>query len=277
MHLAKEEFVGGQGDRTLVMGVVNITPDSFSDGGLFLRPEDALQHALSLVDQGADILDIGGESSRPGADVVTEGEELERVAQVVELVASEVDARISIDTYKPRVAAECLSCGAQMVNDITGLEHPDMIRVAKEANAGVVAMHMRGRPKTMQNHEDMTYDDLIRDISGFLSERGGRARAAGIKEVIIDPGIGFGKTAAQNLELLQRLCEFTVLGYPVLVGPSRKSFLSALPSALPTEERLEGTLAAVAVAVMNGASIVRVHDVGKVRRVVELIDAVLSA
>ena len=259
------------------MGVVNTTPDSFSDGGLFLRPEDALQHALSLVDQGADIIDIGGESSRPGADMVSEGEELERAAQVVELVASEVDARISIDTYKPRVAAECLGRGAQMVNDITGLEHPDMIRVAKEANAGVVAMHMRGRPKTMQNYEDIAYDDLIRDISGFLVERGERARAAGIKEVIIDPGIGFGKTAAQNFELLQRLCEFTVLGYPVLVGPSRKSFLSALPSALPTEERLEGTLAAVAVAVMNGASIVRVHDVGEVRRGVEGVDAILSA
>ena len=259
------------------MGVVNVTPDSFSAGGRFLRTGDALQQALSLADQGADIVDTGGESTRPGADAMSEAEELERAAQVVELVASEIDTRISIDTYKPQVAAECFSLGAGMVNDITGLEHPDMIRVAKEADAGVVAMHMRGRPQTMQSAEEIVYDDLIGDISAFLSERGERARAAGIKERIIDPGIGFGKTPAQHFELLQRLLELTVLGYPVLVGPSRKSFLGALPSGLPTDERLEGTLAAVAVAVMNGASIVRVHDVGEVRRVVEVVDAVLSA
>ena len=277
MDPAKEERVGNERSRTLVMGVVNVTPDSFSDGGRFLRPEDALEQALLLARQGADIVDIGSESSRPGADVVAEEEELERVAQVVGLVAAEVDARISIDTYKPRVAEECLRLGAEIVNDITGLEHPDMIRVAKEANAGVVAMHMRGRPKTMQGTEDISYDDLIGDISGFLGERGKRARDAGIREVIIDPGIGFGKTPAQNFELLQRLYEFTVLGYPVLVGPSRKSFLGTLPSGLPIEKRLEGTLAAVAVAVMNGASIVRVHDVAEVRRVVEVVDAVLSA
>ncbi|MBM4184907.1 MAG: dihydropteroate synthase [Gemmatimonadetes bacterium] len=253
------------------MGVVNVTPDSFSDGGRYLRAEDAVRHGLRLAEDGADILDVGGESTRPGSDPVSEQEELDRVVPVVEKLASASGARISIDTYKPRVAAECLAHGATLVNDVTGLSDAEMVRVARGSGAGVVIMHMRGRPKTMQ--QDVSYRDVVVEVRDFLSERVARARAAGIEEVIVDPGIGFGKTAAHNFELLRRLPELAMLGYPVLVGPSRKSFLGTLASKLPAEERLEGTLAAVALAAWNGASIVRVHDVHAAKRVVEVVDA----
>ncbi|MGD8601636.1 MAG: dihydropteroate synthase [Gemmatimonadota bacterium] len=257
------------------MGVVNVTPDSFSDGGRFLRTEDAIAQARRLVAEGADILDIGGESSRPGAEEVSEQEELDRIAPVVEALAGELVTPLSIDTYKPAVAEQCLRLGARWVNDITGLEDPEMVRVAAEAGASVVIMHMRGRPKTMQ--QDPQYEDLVGEIVGFLRERAGRAHDAGIEEVVVDPGIGFGKTARHNFELIRRLDELGVLDLPVLVGPSRKSFLGSLPSALPSESRLEGTLAAVAVSIFNGASIVRVHDVKETKRVVEVVDAIRSA
>lgn len=257
------------------MGVLNVTPDSFSDGGRYFRAEDAVRRGIRMAEEGADILDVGGESSRPGSDPVSAQEELDRVAPVLEKLARAVDARLSIDTYKPSVAEVCLGLGATLVNDISGFEDPEMARVTARGGAGAVVMHMRGRPKTMQ--QDVVYEDVVLDVRAFLEERGGRAREAGIDEVIVDPGIGFGKTAAHNFELLKRLGEIVSLGYPVLVGPSRKSFLGTLPSALPADERLEGTLAAVAVAVMNGASIVRVHDVREARRVVEVVDAVLRA
>jgi dihydropteroate synthase len=265
----------GAPPRTLVMGVINVTPDSFSDGGRFLHPDEAVRQAVRLALDGADILDIGGESSRPGSDPVGAQEELDRVAPVVEAVRRELDVRLSIDSYKPAVAAACLDLGATMVNDITGLGDPEMIRVAAEAGAGAVIMHMRGRPKTMQR--DVSYQDVVREVRDFLAERASAARDAGIREVIVDPGIGFGKTAAHNFELLRRLGELCSLGYPVLVGPSRKSFLGSLGSRLPPEERLEATLAAVAIAVVNGASLVRVHDVREVRRAVEVADAVRRA
>jgi dihydropteroate synthase len=261
--------------RTLVMGVINVTPDSFSDGGRFLRAEDAVRHGVSLVEEGADLLDVGGESTRPGSDPVSAGEELARVAPVVEELARRVDVPISIDTYKPEVARECLALGASLVNDITGLEDPEMVRAAKEHGAGVVVMHMRGRPKTMQ--QDVVYRDVVLEVRSFLAERAARASAAGLDPVIVDPGIGFGKTAAHNFELLRRLPELCSLGYPVLVGPSRKSFLGSLPSALPPAERLEGTLAAISVAVLQGARIVRVHDVLAARRAVEVVDAILAS
>jgi dihydropteroate synthase len=257
------------------MGVLNVTPDSFSDGGRFLRPEEAVRQGVRLAEEGADILDVGGESSRPGSEPVSEQEELDRVAPVVERLARTVEARLSVDTYKPSVAQACLALGATMVNDITGLEDSEMIRIVAEHGAGAVVMHMRGRPKTMQ--DDVSYADVVSEVCAFLGERAACARAAGIGEVVIDPGIGFGKTAAHNFELLRRLGEVVALGWPVLVGASRKSFLGSLPSALPPGERLEGTLAAVAVAVMGGASIVRVHDVRETKRVVEVVDAVLSA
>ena len=257
------------------MGVVNVTPDSFSDGGRYLRTEDAVRQGVRLAEEGADIVDLGGESTRPGSDPVSEQEEIDRVAPVVEALAREVDARISIDTYKPRVAEECVARGATLVNDVTGLSDPEMIRVAKVGGAGVVIMHMRGRPKTMQ--QDVAYDDVVGEVRAFLAERAERARTAGIDEVIVDPGIGFGKTAKHNFELLARLEELATLGYPVLVGPSRKAFLGSLASKLPSSERLEGTLAAVALAAWNGASIVRVHDVLQAKRVVEVVDAVRGA
>jgi dihydropteroate synthase len=257
------------------MGVLNVTPDSFSDGGRFLRSQDAVRHGVRLVEDGADILDVGGESSRPGSDPVSAQEELDRIGPVIEELARTVEARLSVDTYKPSVAAECLGLGATMVNDITGLQDPEMIRVVAEHRAGSVIMHMRGRPKTMQ--DDVAYDDVVTEVRAFLDERAARARAAGIEEVAVDPGIGFGKTAAHNFELLRRLDEIVALGLPVLVGPSRKSFLGSLPSRLPAAERLEGTLAAVAVAVMHGAAIVRVHDVREAKRVVEVVDAIRSA
>jgi dihydropteroate synthase len=260
---------------TRIMGVVNVTPDSFSDGGRFLRTADAVRQAVRLAEEGADYIDVGGESSRPGAEEVGEQEELDRVAPVIERVVQEVEARVSVDTYKPRVAAACLALGATLVNDITGLENPEMVRVAADAGAGVVVMHMRGRPKTMQ--KEVRYRDLIGEIRDFLSERAARARSGGVQEVIVDPGIGFGKTARHNFEILKRLRELTSLDAPLLVGPSRKSFLGSLPSALPPEDRLEGTLAAVTIGVMNGASIVRVHDVLETRRVVEVVDAVRGA
>ncbi|MGE0161036.1 MAG: dihydropteroate synthase [Gemmatimonadales bacterium] len=257
------------------MGVLNVTPDSFADGGRFLRHEDALAHGARMADEGADIVDVGGESTRPGSDPVGEQEELDRVAPVVEGLARTIGARISVDTSKPRVAEACLRLGASLVNDVTGLTDDAMIRTAKEGGAGVVVMHMRGRPKTMQ--QDVVYDDVVREVSRFLAERARVARGAGIDEVIVDPGIGFGKTAAHNFEILKRLDEIASLGYPVLVGPSRKSFLGSLPSKLPSSERLEGTLAAVAVCALHGASIVRVHDVLQTKRVVEVVDAVRGA
>jgi len=257
------------------MGVLNVTPDSFSDGGRFLRPEEALRQGARLAEEGADILDVGGESTRPGSDPVGAQEELERVAPVIEVLARTLDVRLSIDTYKPAVAKECLGLGATLVNDITGLEDPEMARVAAARRAGVVVMHMRGRPKTMQ--QDVSYEDVVAEVRDFLEERAARASAAGVEEVIVDPGIGFGKTAAHNFELLRRLDEIASLGLPLLVGPSRKSFLGSLPSALPAGERLEGTLAAVALASWNGASIVRVHDVRAAKRVLEVVDAVRGA
>ncbi|HET9947741.1 MAG TPA: dihydropteroate synthase [Longimicrobiales bacterium] len=274
MAPASERGAGSRLERTLVAGVINVTPDSFSDGGRYLRWQDAVARAHALVEEGADVLDVGGESTRPGSDPVGAEEELDRVARVVEEAAA-LGVPVSIDTYKPAVARECIRLGARIVNDVTGLADPEMVRVIREGGAGAIVMHMRGRPKTMQ--EDVSYEDLLGEIRDFLAERAERGRAAGIEPIWVDPGIGFGKTAAHNFQLLARLGELTTLGYPVLVGPSRKSFLGSLPSRLPPEERLEGTLAAVAVAVWNGASIVRVHDVRPARRVVEVVDAMRCA
>ena len=257
------------------MGVLNVTPDSFSDGGRYLRAEDAVRQGIRMAEEGADILDVGGESSRPGSDPVGEQEELDRVGPVLEQLSRAADVRLSIDTYKPSVAEACLALGATLVNDITGFEEPEMTRVTARGGAGAVVMHMRGRPKTMQR--DVDYEDVVSEVRAFLDEHARRVRDAGVAEVIVDPGIGFGKTAAHNFEILKRLDEIASLGYPVLVGPSRKSFLGSLPSALPAAERLEGTLAAVAVSVMNGAAMVRVHDVRETKRVVEVVDAVRRA
>ena len=254
------------------MGILNITPDSFSDGGCYLDASRAVERGLAMVAEGADLIDIGGESSRPGSAPVTESEELARLMPVLESLRPRIDVPISIDTQKPGVARRSLEAGASIVNDIRGLRDPEMIEVAVESRASVVLMHMRGTPRTMQ--DDTAYGDVVSEIASFLEARATAAREAGIEEIAVDPGLGFGKTAEQNFEILARLQEIEALGHPVLIGPSRKSFLGSLPSGLPTGDRLEGTLAAVAVGVANGASIVRVHDVEPCRRVLEVVDAI---
>ncbi len=258
-------------DRTRIMGVVNVTPDSFSDGGLFLDPAQAIAQARRLVAEGADILDIGGESSRPGSDSTPTDQELARVVPVIEGLAGEIDIPISIDTYTPAVAERCLAAGATMVNDIRGLRDPAMVEVVAGSGVPVVIMHMRGEPKTMQ--QDVAYEDVVSDVKAFLAEQARLATDAGIKQIIVDPGIGFGKTAEHNVEILRRLREFKDLPYPVLVGASRKSFIGKLTGA-PVDARLPGTLAATAIAAVNGADIVRVHDVAECKQAVAIADAI---
>ena len=237
------------------MGVVNVTPDSFSDGGQWFDRDAAIAHAFDLLDQGADIVDVGGESTRPGAAPVDEAEELRRVLPVIEAVAASGRGRISVDTRKRAVAEQAVDAGATIVNDVTA----SLWQVAAEAGPGVafIAMHMRGEPQTMQN--DPRYDDVVREVCDFLVERGSAARDAGVEEVWIDPGIGFGKTAAHNWSLLRHLGVLTATGFPVTVGTSRKRFLQALLDA-PAGDVLEGTLATSVVAMEAGAKMVRVHD-----------------
>lgn len=257
------------------MGILNVTPDSFSDGGFYLEPEKALARARTLIDDGADILDIGGESSRPGSDPISAEEELRRVLPVVRALAADAAVPVSIDTTKPEVADECLRMGARIVNDIGGLRNPEMIAVTARHKAAAVIMHMRGTPKSMQL--DPVYDDVVGEVRKFLRERAAAARQAGIEDLAIDPGLGFGKSAGHNFEILRRLEELTSLGLPVLVGPSRKSFLGALPGQETTSRRLEGTLAAVVIAALKGACVVRVHDVLPCRRALQLADAIRAS
>jgi dihydropteroate synthase len=243
------------------MGVVNVTPDSFYDGGRYTLPEMAIAHALTLVEQGADIIDIGGESTRPGADPVAENEELTRVIPVVEGLARQATIPISIDTTKSRVAARALECGASIVNDVTALGgDPAMASVIARSNAAVVLMHMQGTPQTMQRSPQ--YVDVGADVLQFLDERVQIALQVGIARtnIILDPGFGFGKLISHNLELLKGLSAFTVLNYPLLVGLSRKGFIGTIVGK-PVDDREWGTAAAIALAVDRGAHIVRVHDV----------------
>jgi dihydropteroate synthase len=244
--------------RALVMGVLNVTPDSFSDGGQFYSHDAALAHGLEMVAEGVDIVDVGGESSRPGAEPVTEPEELRRVIPVIEALSPHV--RVSVDTTKAPVAEAAVHAGATLVNDISA----SLQEVAAAEGVGWVAMHMRGTPRTM--HHDPRYDDVVGEVAAFLEERAQRALAAGVSEVWVDPGIGFGKTAEHNLSLLRHLGRLAAGGHPVLIGTSRKSFIGRLvegePGPLPTEERLAGSLATAVWAMANGAGMVRVHDVG---------------
>jgi dihydropteroate synthase len=247
------------------MGIVNVTPDSFSDGGRYLDPEAAVAHGLELVAGGAQILDVGGESTRPGAAPVTVEEELRRVLPVIAgLAPARQQAQLSVDTSKAVVAAEAIRRGATMVNDVTALRgDPDMARVIAETGADCCLMHMLGVPRTMQI--DPRYDDVVDEVKAFLEERLAFAVAAGISEerIILDPGIGFGKTVAHNLELLARLDELVTIGRPVMVGPSRKGFLGRL-TGRPVNDRLAGTIAACVVAYGHGARVFRVHDVAPV-------------
>jgi len=250
-----------------IMGVLNVTPDSFSDGGRWLAPDAAVAHARQLVGEGAELVDVGGESTRPGADPVAEAEELRRVVPVLERLADAgLGPRISIDTTKPAVAAAAADAGATLVNDVTALRaDPALAGLVVERGLSVCLMHMRGDPRTMQ--DDPRYDDVVSEVKGFLAERLAFAVAQGIPEehVLLDPGIGFGKRDEHNLELLRRLHELSELGRPVVVGASRKAFLGRLAGGRGPEERLPGTIATCALALERGASVFRVHDVGPVR------------
>lgn len=258
------------------MGVLNVTPDSFSDGGLFLDPSNALRQAERMAEEGADILDVGGESTRPGADPLPPEEELARILPVIRAVAARLPVPISVDTYKARVAREAIQTGAVMVNDISALMFdPEMAPTVAALQVPVCLMHIKGTPKNMQ--QNPTYDDVVTEVRDWLRERAAAARAAGVAEedIIIDPGFGFGKTVEHNLEILRRLREFTTLGYPLLIGTSRKSTIGKVLGDLPPHERLEGTAATVALSIANGASIVRVHDVKEMARVARMADAVV--
>lgn len=255
------------------MGILNITPDSFSDGGKYLDIEQATKQAKKMVKDGADIIDVGGESSRPGADPVSTQVELSRVEPIVKALVKVVKVPISIDTYKPEVAEACLKLGASIINDITGVNY-EMRKISSKYKATVIIMHMQGESKTMQ--KNVAYKDVVNDIKKFLENRVKKAREAGIKNIIIDPGIGFGKTLKHNLEIINRLEEFKNLGCPILIGTSRKSFIGQIIGE-SEDNRLEGTIASNIVAVMNGASIVRVHDVKEVAQALKIVDAIKNA
>jgi dihydropteroate synthase len=262
------------GKRTHVMGVLNVTPDSFSDGGLYFQKEAAIEHGLRLAQDGADIIDVGGESTRPFSEEVSLQEELDRVVPVVEALSRAVEVPISIDTCKAEVARQALKAGASIINDISALRFdPDIIPVAAEASVPVILMHMQGTPGDMQKNP--FYQNLIPEILNFLKQAVDRAVSGGIKEdmIIVDPGIGFGKTVDHNLEILKGLGQFCVLGRPILLGTSNKSFIGHLLNKEP-HERDTGTMATIAAGVLSGADIVRVHNVKKAVETVRIIDAI---
>jgi dihydropteroate synthase len=266
-------------ERTLIMGVLNVTPDSFSDGGRFFETTRAVEQGRKLAEEGADILDVGGESTRPGSRPVPEEEELRRVIPVIEALRPKISIPISIDTRKAAVAERALQSGAEMVNDVSALRFDEgMAGVVSRRRVPVVLMHLRGLPESMQ--ADIHYEDLIGEIRGFFRERIDYAVSRGISRdrVILDPGIGFGKSMEErhNLILLKELRSFRILGQPLMIGTSRKAFLGRILD-LPPEEREEGTLATVAVAIQNGANIVRVHEVRRTRRAVQVADAILRS
>lgn len=256
------------------MGIVNVTPDSFSDGGRWLDPQAAIAHGRALAGEGADILDVGGESTRPGAAAVDAAEERRRVIPVVEALAAD-GLRVSIDTMKAEVAAAALDAGASFVNDVAALRDPGMLPLVAERGCDVCLVHMRGEPRTMQ--ADPRYDDVVDDVRAFLATRAEVAVAAGVApaRIVVDPGIGFGKTVEHNLVLLDRLDELVALGFPVLIGTSRKSFLGTI-AGRDTADRLPGTIATNVLALERGASIFRVHDVAAVRDALEVAAATLA-
>lgn len=257
-------------NRILVMGVLNVTPDSFSDGGEFFNTDRAVNRCLEMIREGADIIDIGGESSRPGSDPVSVEEELRRVIPVLEKVAVRCSVPISIDTHKAAVAEAVLAAGASIINDITALSGDDKLAsVVARHEAGLILMHMRGTPATMQSDTD--YDNLIGEIKASLSNAVSKAEKAGVmpERIIIDPGIGFGKDVEGNLDILKSLREFADLGKPIMVGASRKSFIGKISGA-PVEDRESGSLAAAVTAVLNGVAAVRVHNVAATRQAVDI-------
>ena len=262
------------GERTWIMGILNVTPDSFSDGGRYLDAKRAIDYAHQMIEDGADIIDIGGESSRPGALPVSTDEELTRVLPVIEALVNGTDALISIDTYKPAVARKALQAGAHIVNDITALGDADMAGVVAGMDAGLILMHMKGVPRTMQRSP--VYQDLIPEIISFLRYRVDKAHGEGVcpDRIIIDPGIGFGKTTEHNLKILRSLDLFRSLDKPILIGTSRKAFIGKILNLPNPDDRLEGTAATIAWAIAHGADVVRVHDVKAICQVAQMTDAI---
>ncbi len=262
--------------RTHIMGILNVTPDSFSDGGKYLELEQAIERGIQMAEDGADMIDIGAESTRPGAEPVSVEQELRRIIPVMEGLLKQVDVPISVDSYKSSVAETALKAGAHLINDISGLRFdPKMSEVVARYQVPVVIMHIKGQPKNMQ--QNPYYDDLMGEIYGYLATGIQLAEAAGIKRqnIIIDPGIGFGKRLMDNYEILRRLNELKGLACPILIGPSRKSFIGRVLD-LPLDQRLEGTIAAVAIGIQNGAHIVRVHDVKQIAKACRIIDLLVG-
>jgi dihydropteroate synthase len=259
--------------RTLIMGVLNITPDSFFNGGSFLNVNQAVKHAEDMVEQGADIIDIGGESTRPFSEPISQEEEWKRVNELIKILLERIDVPISIDTCKPEIAEKALALGVHMVNDVNGLRNEEMAKVVAKYNVPIIIVHMKGTPKTMQKNPK--YEDVVAEIIAFFRERIEYAEDNGISKenVIIDPGIGFGKTIEHNLEIIKRLKEFKTLGLPICMGTSRKSFIGDILN-LAVNDRLEGTLAANAASIINGADIIRIHDVKEGYRAAKMIDAI---
>ncbi len=275
MVLTWRDFSFDFSKKTYVMGILNVTPDSFSDGGLFFDQPAAIRRALQMVEDGADIIDIGGESTRPGSEPVPIEEELKRSIPVIKAVVKEIDIPVSIDTYKADVAKSALDAGASMVNDISGFRFdPEMSCIIAEYKVPAVVMHIKGTPKDMQTHP--VYEALIPEILDYLRQSIRLASDAGIPGglMIIDPGIGFGKTFDQNLSIINNLRDFALLEKPLMVGVSRKTFIGKILGDAPPNQRLEGTAAAVAIAIQNGANIIRVHDVKEMVRVAKVADAI---
>jgi dihydropteroate synthase len=262
--------------KTLVMGILNVTPDSFSEQGLYFDVNQAVEHALQMAEDGADIIDVGGESTRPGSLPVDAAEEIRRIVPVISALSEKSEVPISVDTRKAQVAGAAIEAGAAIVNDVSALADEKMADLCAKSEVGVVLMHMRGEPQRMQ--DDPIYEDLMAEITGFLGDRIELAVQAGIgrERIFIDPGIGFGKMAGDNLEIMKRLAEFRSLGAPIVLGTSRKSIISSVLGGLEPSDRIEGTAATVAAGIMNGARIVRVHDVKPMARVASMTDAILK-
>ena len=268
------QWMREENPTTLIMGILNVTPDSFSDGGMYYDATRAIDFALQMAEEGADIIDVGGESTRPGAKTVELQKECDRILPVIEGIRTKSDILISIDTYKSEVARQSIARGAGMVNDISGMTFdPNMVDIIKESGLPVVIMHIKGTPKNMQKNP--YYEDLMQELTEYFEERKKFARAKGIldQQIILDPGIGFGKRLQDNFQLLRELKKIVDMGFPVLIGPSRKSFIG-LTLDLPVDQRLEGTAAAVTTGILKGARIVRVHDVKEMKRVALITDSI---
>jgi len=261
-------------NKTYTMGILNLTPDSFSDGGSYIDIETAIKRAKKMVEEGADIIDVGAESTRPGASYISEEVELKRILPVVKRLVTEIDVPISIDTYKPSVAEECIKAGAHIINDIKGLKgNSNMAEIIAKYGVFVIVMHIKGEPKTMQKNPK--YDNIIKDINKSLGESIDIAIKAGIspEKIILDPGIGFGKTFKNNLEIIKKLCELKKLEYPILIGASRKGFIGDILNTPPLD-RLEGNLAVAVISAYNGAAIIRVHEVKETVKALKITDAI---